>query len=226
MFKIYAPAIGFGALSIACILTSHGIMRKRNLALAASLATVRTAYDEYRSRVVRDLGKEMDEHFLYDTVEEVRETEVTDEETGKTKKKKEKVQTKTKTNAYSRFFDEANDNWTKDGSANYFFLRGQLNYLQNKLISDGYLFLNDAYKALGFPITIAGQTAGWVYDYGNEANSIISIDGFEDRFGHEMSDDAYSFMNGFERNFLINFGNLKDTIIDDLPRIDGEIMAI
>lgn len=226
MFKIYAPAIGFGALSIACILTSHGIMKKRNLALAASLATVRTAYDEYRSRVVRDLGKEMDEHFLYDTVEATVGEEVTDPETGKTKIKKKKISVPTKTNAYSRFFDEANDNWTKDGSANYFFLRGQLNYLQNKLIRDGYLFLNDAYKALGFPITIAGQSAGWVYDYGNENNTIISIDGFEDKYGHEMNDNAYAFMNGFERNFLINFGNLKDSIIDDLPRVDGEITAI
>lgn len=226
MFKIYAPAIGLGTLSLACVLTSHGIMRKRNLALAASVATLRTAYDEYRSRVVRDLGKDMDEHFLYDTVEETVEKEVTDPETGKTKKKKEKISVPTKASVYSRFFDEANPNWTKTGSDNYFFIRGQLNYLQQKLVRDGYLFLNDAYKALGFPITIAGQTAGWIYDYDNKDNTIVSFVGFEDKFGHESSEDTYALMNGYERNILLSFDNLKDSIIDDLPRIDGEITAI
>ena len=88
MAKLYAPTIIFTGLSITCILTSHGVMRKRNVALAASLATVRTAFDEYRGRVVRDLGKEMDNHFLYDTVEKTIETETTDDK-GKKKVSKE-----------------------------------------------------------------------------------------------------------------------------------------
>ena len=53
LLKHYAPTIIFASLSLTCILTSHGILRKRNIALAASLATVRTAYDEYRGRVDR-----------------------------------------------------------------------------------------------------------------------------------------------------------------------------
>ena len=217
--KLYAPTALFAGLSLTCILTSHGIMRKRNVALAASLATVRTAFDEYRSRVVRDLGSEMDQKFLYETKE--REIEIQD---GK-KTKKETYTVPTISNAYSRFFDESNPNWEKDGSANYIFVRSQMLYLQNKLIKQGYLFLNDAYKILDMPITVAGQSAGWIYDFNNRDNTIIKFEGFGE---HEIDNSAAvrALMNGYERNVLINFMNLRDDILTDLPRVDSTIDAV
>lgn len=224
MAKLYAPSVIFSVLATSCILTSHGIMRKRNIALAASLATVRTAFDEYRARVVRDLGKPMDEHFLYDTVK--KEIEVEKEgENGKVKKTKESYDLPVATSAYSRFFDESNPNYEKDGSANYFFVMSQLKHLQNKLIANGYLFLNDAYKALGFPITIAGQSAGWIYDFDNRENTLIKFDGFDvNELGNSPA--VRAFMNGYERNCLINFANIRDDILTDLPRVDSDVCAI
>ena len=219
--KLYAPTVIFTGLSITCILTSHGILRKRNVALAASLATVRTAFDEYRGRVVRDLGKQMDEHFLYDTVEETVERETTDDN-GKTKKVKEKVTKPKVTNCYSRFFDESNPNWEKDGFANYFFIRSQMLYLQQKLVAQGYLFLNDVYKELGLPISVAGQSAGWIYDFDNKASTQIFFEGF-DNDEVNNSPSVRALMNGYERNVLLNFVNIKDDILTDLPRIDSSI---
>ena len=224
MAKLYAPTIIFTGLSLACVLTSHGIMRKRNVALAATLATVRTAFDEYRGRVIRDLGPTMDNHFLYDTVEKSVDVEKTDEK-GKTKTVKETYQFPTVNSAYSRFFDEANPNFEKDGSANYFFIMGQLKYLQNKLIANGYLFLNDAYKALGLPITIAGQSAGWIYDFNNRDNTLIGFEGF-DVNEIATSPAIRALMNGYERNCLINFENIKDDILSDIRRVDSTIDAI
>ena len=224
MAKLYAPTIIFTGLSITCILTSHGVMRKRNVALAASLATVRTAFDEYRGRVVRDLGKEMDNHFLYDTVEKTIETETTDDK-GKKKVSKETYAVPTVSSAYSRFFDEANPNYEKDGSANYTFVRAQMIYLQNKLIANGYLFLNDVYEHLGLPITIAGQSAGWIYDYSDRENSILKFEGFDINEVNN-SPAVRAFMNGYERNCLINFVNIKDDILTDIPRVDSSVEQI
>ena len=224
--KLYAPTIIFGALSVTCILTSHGIMRKRNLALAASLATVRTAFDEYRGRVARDLGADMDRKFLYDSVEKTVEHETTDDK-GKKKVTKETYSMPTVGNAYSRFFDESNPNWEKDGSSNYIFIRSQMLYLQNKLISQGYLFLNDVYMALNIPITVAGQSAGWIYDFDNRDKSLIFFDGF-DINGNEcnLSGAVRALMNGYERNCLLNFMNIRDNILTDLPRVDSAIDQI
>lgn len=222
--KLYAPTIIFSTLAVTCILTSHGILRKRNVALAATLATVRTAFDEYRGRVVRDLGAEMDKHFLYDTVDREFDIETTDDK-GKKKSSKEKYSMPTASNAYSRFFDESNPNWEKDGSANYIFVRSQMLHLQNKLIKQGYLFLNEAYDALDIPRTAAGQSAGWIYDFNNKENTIISFDGFD---VHEVDNSPVvrALMNGYERNVLINFENLRDDILTDLPRIDSSFDAI
>lgn len=224
--KLYAPTIILSAVSITCILTSHGIMRKRNVALAATLATVRTAYDEYRSRVVRDLGADMDRHFLYDTVDEERTREVTDSK-GKVKEVKETISKPQFANAYSRIFDNCNvpDQWEKSGSANYIFIRSQMIYLQKKLIRDGYLFLNDVYKCLGFPITLAGQTAGWIYDYNNRDNTLISFEGFgEEEINN--SPEVRDLMNGYENSIILNFLNIKDDILTDIPRVDSRVDVI
>lgn len=222
--KLYAPTFIFAGLSLTCILTSHGIMRKRNLALAATLATVRSAFDDYKGRVIRDLGPEMNEHFLYDTVDKTIEKEVTDDN-GKTKKVKEKYKAPTANSAYSRFFDESNPNWEKDGSANYFFIRSQLIYLQDKLISKGHLFLNEVYDALDMPITIAGQSAGWIYDYSNRDKTLIGFEGF-DINEVDNSPAVRALMNGYERNCLLNFTNIMDDILTDLPRVDNEVAVI
>lgn len=224
LFKLYAPTIIFTGLSLTCILTSHGIMRKRNVALAASLATVRTAFDEYRGRVVRDLGHDMDQKLLYDCEEKEIVNEEVDEN-GKKKKTKEKYQMPKVNSAYSRFFDESNPNWEKDGFSNYYFIRSKMLYLQNKLIRDGHLFLNDVYKELDLPITIAGQSAGWIYDFDNKERTQIFFEGF----GNDEIDNSpaiRALMNGYERNCLINFVNLRDDILTDLPRIDNEVNAI
>ena len=223
----FGPAIIFGTLSVTCILASHGILRKRNVALAASLATVRTAFDEYRGRVVRDLGKEMDQHFLYDTETEIRERKEVDPETGKEKKIKEKVEKPRYANAYSRIFDNCNcpDTFEKDGASNYIFIRSQMLYLQNKLISQGYLFLNDVYKQFGFPITLAGQTAGWIYDYDNKDATGFAIEGFDvNEIGNSPA--VRDLMNGYENSIILNFLNIRDTILDDIPVIDSSVAAI
>ena len=50
--KLYAPAVLLGAASITCILTSHKILRKRNMALAAAYATLDQSFKDYRGRVL------------------------------------------------------------------------------------------------------------------------------------------------------------------------------
>lgn len=233
--KLYAPTIIFGAASVTCAITGHKILSKRNAALAATAAMFKKGFDEYRGRVIRDLGSEMDRHFLYDTVEKEVEKITTDSK-GKEKKEAIKVQEPTASSVYSRIFDEANKYYSKDGAASYLKIRSQLLDFNRHIVRDGYAFLNNGYGKLGFPITIAGQQAGWVYDPRRPEASLCQIEGFGvvrvSSNGTVYLDDenesefVRAFRQGYERSCLLEFKNIYDNIYDDIKAIDSSIAAI
>ena len=200
--KLYAPAVAVGAVSIASILAGHNITRKRNIALAAAYTVVDKSFKDYRGRVVERFGEELDRELKYNIKAEKMETTVVDEN-GKEKKVKETVQVvnSSEIGDYSRFFCEGNPNWTKDAEANLMFLRRQQDYLNNKLKLRGYVFLNEAYEALGIDKSTAGQVVGWIYDE-EHPNGDNYID-----FGiYNVYDEAKRrFVNGWERNILLDF---------------------
>lgn len=234
--KLYAPTIIFTSVGLTCFLSSFGIMKKRNAALAVGLSTVRKAFDEYRSRVVRDLGSEMDEHFLYDTVEEVREKEVVDEETGKKKKVKEKIKVPTKGSIYDVMFDASCDDWSKDSYQAYLSLRSHLLMANTMLRRNNHLYLNRAYEEFRFPETDALE-AGLIYDDDKpEEARFLQIKGFGTvrvaRDGSLYIDDSTmnqywrDFQEGRNKDIWIQFENIQDNIREDVVRTDPEVRVI
>ena len=89
--KLYAPAVALGTLSIASIVASHNILKKRNVALAAAYATVDKTFKEYRNRVVERFGAEVDKELRYNIKAKKFEETVTDPDSGKEKKVKSKT---------------------------------------------------------------------------------------------------------------------------------------
>ena len=90
--KLYAPAVMLGAASIASILASHNIMKKRNVALAAAYAAVDKSFKDYRDRVIERFGEQVEKELRYNIKAKEIETTVVDEN-GKEKKVKETVDT-------------------------------------------------------------------------------------------------------------------------------------
>ena len=218
--KLYAPAIVTGTISLGCILTSHNILRKRNVALAAAYATEHLGFKEYRGRVIERFGKELDKELKYNIkAKEINAIEV-DENGNPVVDENGEVQTVKKTvnsggpnygSDYARFFDEYCTGWTRDAEYNLMFLRQQQNWANEKLKSQGYLFLNDVYAMLGIPKTKAGQIVGWVYDEGNKfADNYVDF-GIYDLYNEQARD----FVNGREKSILLDFnvdGNILDMI--------------
>lgn len=234
--KLYAPTIIFTSVAIGCFGASFGILKKRNAALAFSLSAVRTAYDEYRGRVVRDLGEEMDNHFLYDTVEKVVETEVTDLETGKTKKKKEKYSVPTKCGIYDQLLDESHDDYSKNSTSSYLAVRSHLLMANTLLRRNGHLYLNRMNEEFRFPETDALQ-AGIVYDPDKtEEERFIQIKGFPTvREAHDHTlylDDSTmnqywrDIADGKQDSYFVQFLNICDNIRDDVVRTDSSVRVI
>lgn len=233
--KLYAPTIIFTAAAIGCFGASFGILKKRNAALAAGLTAVRTAFDEYRGRVVRDLGKEMDEHFLYDTVEETREIEEVDEN-GKKHKKKEKFTRPLKGSVYDQLLDKDHDDYSKNSTESYLALRSHLLMANTRLRRNGHLYYNRMLEEFRFPETDALE-AGIIYDPDRpEESRFLQIRGFGTvRVANDGSlyiDD--STMNPYWRDiadgkldsYWVQFDNLQDNIRDDVVRTDGSVRVI
>lgn len=79
LVKLYAPSVILGGLSIAAILASNNILRKRNVALAAAFASVSESFDAYRGRVIEKYGKDVDTQLRMGVSEQVVQRTVTDD---------------------------------------------------------------------------------------------------------------------------------------------------
>ena len=208
--KLYAPAVAVGVAGVGCVLASHDIMKKRNVALSAAYLTVDKSFKEYKQRVVDRFGEEVEKEIRYGIkAEEIVET-VTDEEGNETTVT-ETVKTMNPTlySDYARFFDEASPCWQNDPEYNLMFLRAQQQYANDLLRAKGRLFLNDVYEMLGIEKSKAGQIVGWVYDRENPNG-----DNFVDFGIYDMSKERVrAFVNGYETNILLDFnvdGNIWD----------------
>lgn len=208
--KLYLPAVGLGVASIACMVGSNRILKKRNIALAAAYTAVDKSFKEYRERVTDRFGAEVERQIKHNIkAMDIEETMV--DENGN-----ETVVTKTVEVAeidgyseYSRFFDDGCKGWEKDPEYNLMFLRAQQQYANDLLKSRGHLFLNEVYDMLGIPRSKAGQVVGWIYDPKNPIGDNYVDFGIYDYTKSNCRD----FVNGWERTILLDFnvdGNVWD----------------
>lgn len=211
--KLYGPSVALGVASIACLLGSNHILRKRNIALAAALTNVATSFKEYRSRLVDRFDKDLDRELRFGVkAKEVEET-VVDEDGNETTVKKtvEVVDPNTAHSLYSIVFCEGNTGWTRNAELNKVFLIQQQNWANDKLKMNGVLTLNEVYDMVGAPRTAYGQIAGWVY---TDDNSIG--DNFVDFGIFDVNNEkACDFVNGREKSIILDFnciGNILDYI--------------
>ena len=63
--KLYAPAVILGAASITCIVASHRVLKKRNIALAAAYTTLDKSFKDYRGRVMERFGEQVEKEIRY-----------------------------------------------------------------------------------------------------------------------------------------------------------------
>lgn len=212
LVKLYGPSVVLGVASIGCILTSHNIIRKRNIALAAAYATIDQGFKEYRGRVIERFGEALDKELKYNIkTKEVDEIVVDEKGKEKVVKKPVNVADPNFYSEYARFFDDGCTGWDKNPEYSLMFLKAQQNHANDILKSRGHLFLNEVYDMLGIPRTKAGQIVGWVYDETNQIGDNYVDFGFFDTYNEKARD----FVNGYERVILLDFnvdGNIYDLI--------------
>lgn len=208
--KIYAPAVIIGVLSIGSLLTSNGILKKRNASLAAAYTAIDKSFSNYRKGVVEKYGEEIDRELKYGIKAVEMEESITDAK-GKVKTTKKTVETATEeglNGIYSKFFDSSSAYYEDNPDYNNMFLIKEQNYCNDRLRSQGYLFLNDVLDHLDIPRTKYGQTHGWLYrpDDPNYNN-------FVDFGIYNMHKESNRrFVNGYEPVVLLDFNCDGDII--------------
>lgn len=106
---------------------------------------------------------------------------------------------------YDQVFGEGcSSKWTEDMRINIEFLKAQQCLANELLRVNGYLFLNDVHKMLGFPLTRCGQIAGWVFTEGYHDTVCFGVD-----FAALLTDET-------AKPLYLEF-NVRENILDFLP---------
>lgn len=167
LLKLYVPAVIISGFSIGSIAASSMIYRQRNLALGAAYAALDQSYKEYRKRVVEKYGDHEDERFKYGLKTVTTEEATVKTDTGETVTVGTGLEVcdPNLKSDYAIYFDKSVSRaHEKNDDYNMMFLRAAENFANDKLRTQGHLFLNEVYDELEIPHTKQGQIVGWIYN--------------------------------------------------------------
>lgn len=158
MAKLYAvPGVLFVG-GAALVFGGHRIMLKRNATLAIAFTGLKKTFDAYRSRVVDELGSEVDQAMYGGWTTE----EVLDDKGKPTGEVQVRDWESSGLDPYNRVFEQgASESWKADLHSNRLFIQNQNRFAQERLAMQGHLYLSDVYEALGFPESDISRVVGW-----------------------------------------------------------------
>lgn len=208
ILKLYAIPVGIGALSIGALTGSHIVLNKQNAGLLATVKALETGYKQYRERVVADQGAEKDWEYAHGAEKvEVEETLANG---------KKKVTTKTVVmdknglSPYATVWGKGTSKaWSRIPLENPMILQARQAWCNDKLKSQGYLFLNQAREILGMEDVPEGQFVGWLYNHEDAGDEYVTLGIFESN----LNSDAQAFIDGYHNEVMIDFN------------VDGEIWS-
>lgn len=173
--KVYAPGVILETAGLSSIFVSHGILKKREKALAGAYTALATSFAAYRDKVKEKLGIDEEAKIFRGTT------------TTKIDKDGTKVETGIETvscdqSLYSKKFcreQELEDGtkigsfrWTDSFDANYWMLKNAQTELNRLLKLNKVVTLNEAYQLVGLPRTDEGQVLGWIFTGSETINEL------------------------------------------------------
>lgn len=211
--KNYIPSAMIMACSIACILASYKIMKKRTVALTAAYNGLKMTFDKYRKRVKAKYGDDEDKNLLFGIDEIQSDLEKLEKMSEEEKKAEAEKIANDKRNApwysdYAKFFDEASPYWDRHSEYNKAFLLHQQSIFNEKLNRIGFVMLNEVYRALGIPETQAGAIVGWLKNGNGDGFVDFGMASLENSAGRRC-------INGYENVWLLDF-NVDGVIYDKI----------
>lgn len=217
LVKLYWLSAAFTVGGLAMIGGGNYMHRKELASSVAISAAIKESFDNYRAKVKEKYGDEEEEKIYYGIEEKTEETVVIAENG---KKKTEVVKyhaTAGMPSLYARYFDQTNPNWRGREDYDFTFLKRLQDNLNDMFYMNyGYLLWNTALEMGGWPLTKAGQRAGWVNAGDGSTDGFVDF-GIFDRHGKakQWALDMYR----REGRILVDF-NVDGDVIDRIPLDD------
>ena len=128
MAELFAPSVGVISLSLGCVVSSHVILRRHNLALTAAYGGISTTFNNYRKNIREKFGEAADAEAMYSIKAKKVKGKDGEEETIEYSKTPD-----TEENDHSRFFDAESRCWDKNVNLNLMTLHSAEAGLNRKL---------------------------------------------------------------------------------------------
>lgn len=148
--KEYAPGAGFMLTGVGCVLYSHRIMGKRQLAVIAAYKTMDEAFRAYRKRFASKYGEEAERDIYNGKIETDYTVKTVDDEGNETDVVTHVSVPDAASQMYDRYFGDTNPFWVNDCHSNVHTLLNIQDSLQHDLTMWGSLDLNYQYVKTGF----------------------------------------------------------------------------
>ena len=156
-WKLYAPSVGVGLASAACIILGTSKSIKRNTALATVYALSESTLREYQSKAKEMLGEEKAAEL--------------DREVARSRVRKREVTTIVESEGSEYIHHTGNgDTLVYDSLSGRYFrssmnsIESAVNSINKSLLNDYIMTLNEFYNELGVPTIGAGSLIGWKSD--------------------------------------------------------------
>ena len=149
-WKYYVPSAAVGAVTIASIIGSHSISTRRNAALISVYSITETAFKEYQSKVVDQIGKNKER--------KVREEVAKDYIANAPMVNSEVLVTGL---GEQLCYDTYTGRYFKSDIET---IRRAQNDINARIINDMYCSQNDFYRLINLPPTTYGEEVGWTTD--------------------------------------------------------------
>ena len=171
LIRAYIPTVTMAAASTACVLGGYGIIRGRFVATAAAYKALEAGFDQYRSNVIDEFGKDVDwrmrNNIKHEDLAAAREEQDQNREIEADNKQKKIGKKRPRTDyekIYSEIFDKESERWRRSWTPTQVldYLRFVESELNDKLQLQKHLFLNEVYDRLGMRRTAQGAVVGWI----------------------------------------------------------------
>ena len=196
--KLYGPSALLIGFSVGSILYGHNILKARNLAVVGAYKALTIEHQDYREKMKELLGVDEERRAYYD-IGELEIGDLDGEETHKVAIISDKFDPEPNWNEHAKFFCESSIYFSKNPEENLKFLMDVMGQMQDKFDRQGYLFLNDVYRALDIPETYGGSVCGWIKGLGDNVIDFGIFDCYKE--------SSHRFVNGYEPVVLLDFNH-------------------